>query len=195
MYLLCENDIFLVILSLPTSNKEFSKYIKRLLSKGKKSSDVVTKFSLKKAVNKTEISYSQVQFVMERALTPDENELVNKMAEQVKIYTKGNKTTTALSDLPKDKNAHQQMETNIIKIINLELEIDSEVQRLIDVKSDISKLIKRAENDEHRLILELRYLHLKKWGEIAQIMGYGVDNVYKIHRCALKKLKFPESLQ
>lgn len=105
------------------------------------------------------------------------------------------KVNSALSDLPKDKNAHQQMETNIIKIINLELEIDSEVQRLIDIKSDISKLIKRAENDEHRLILELRYLHLKKWGEIAQIMGYGVDNVYKIHRCALKKLKFPESLQ
>ena len=102
MYLLCENDIFLVILSLPTSNKEFSKYIKRLLSKGKNTSDVVTKFSLKKAVNKTEISYSQVQFVMERALTPDENELVNKMAEQVKIYTKGNKTTTALADI--DKN-------------------------------------------------------------------------------------------
>ena len=37
MYLLRENEIFPVILPLPTSsNKEFSKYIKRLLSKGKK---------------------------------------------------------------------------------------------------------------------------------------------------------------
>lgn len=92
-----------MILSLPTSsNQEFSKYIKRLLSKGKKSSDVVTKFSLKKAVNKTGVSYSQVQFAMERALTPDENELVGKMAEQVKLYAKGNETTAAPPNI--DKN-------------------------------------------------------------------------------------------
>ena len=56
IYLLRENEMFPLILSLPTSsNKEFSKYIKRLLSKGKKSDKVVTKFSLKKAVNKTGI--------------------------------------------------------------------------------------------------------------------------------------------
>ena len=103
MYLLRENEIFPVILSLPaSSNKEFSKYIKRLLSKGKKSSAVVTKFSLKKAVNKTGISYSQVQFAMERALTPDENELVSKIAEQVKLYAKGNEATSVSPNI--DKN-------------------------------------------------------------------------------------------
>ena len=103
MYLLRENEIFPAILSLPTSsNKEFSKYIKRLLSKGKKSRDVVTKFSLKKAVNKTGISYSQVQFAMERALTPDENGLVNKMAEQVKLYAKGNEATPAPANINKN---------------------------------------------------------------------------------------------
>lgn len=49
MYLLRENEIFPVILSLPTSsNREFSRYIKRLLSRGKKSDSVVTKFSLKR---------------------------------------------------------------------------------------------------------------------------------------------------
>lgn len=103
MYLLRENEIFPLILSLPTSsNKEFSKYIKRLLSKGKKSSNVVTKFSLKKAVNKTGISYSQVQFAMERALTPNENELVGKMVEQIKLYAKGNETTPVPDNV--DKN-------------------------------------------------------------------------------------------
>ena len=57
MYLLRENEIFPMILSLPTSsNREFSRYIKRLLSRGKKSDSVVTKFSLRKAVNKTGIS-------------------------------------------------------------------------------------------------------------------------------------------
>lgn len=95
-----------------------------------------------------------------------------KLDELKSLRELSTKVNSVFSDLPRNKNANQQMETNIIKIIELEREIDSEVQRLIDIKSDISALIKSAESDEHRLILELRYLHLKKWGEIAQIMGY-----------------------
>lgn len=109
IYLLRENEIFPMILSLPTSsNKEFSKYVKRLLSRGKKSGSVVTKFSLKKAVNKTGISYSQVQFAMDRVLTPDENKLVNKMAEQVKLYAKGKEANSARPNI--DKNTGEVMD-------------------------------------------------------------------------------------
>ena len=87
MYLLRENEIFPMILSLPTSsNREFSRYIKRLLSRGKKSDSVVTKFSLKKAVNKTGISYSQVQFSVARELEKTEIELIKNYSEQVKSY-------------------------------------------------------------------------------------------------------------
>lgn len=87
MYLLREGEIFPVVLSLPTSsNKEFSRYIKRLLSRGKKSDSVVTKFSLKKAVNKTGISYSQVQFSVARELDTKEIELIKNYSEQVKSY-------------------------------------------------------------------------------------------------------------
>ncbi len=87
MYLLREGEIFPVILSLPTSsNREFSRYIKRLLSRGKKSDSAVTKFSLKKAVNKTGISYSQVQFSIARELEKTEIELIKNYSEQVKSY-------------------------------------------------------------------------------------------------------------
>ena len=87
MYLLRENEIFPMVLSLPTSsNREFSRYIKRLLSRGKKSDSVVTKFSLKEAVNKTGISYSQVQFSVARELDIKEIELIKNYSEQVKSY-------------------------------------------------------------------------------------------------------------
>ena len=87
MYLLRENEIFPMVLSLPTSsNREFSRYIKRLLSRGKKSDSVVTKFFLKKAVNKTGISYSQVQFSVARGLGTKEIELIKNYSEQVKSY-------------------------------------------------------------------------------------------------------------
>lgn len=109
IYLLRENEIFPVILSLPTSsNKEFSRYIKRLLSTGKKSDTVVTKFSLKRAVNKGGIAFSQVQFAVERALSDEEAQFIKKLSEQIKCYAQNSQNAekvdentgevTALSD-------------------------------------------------------------------------------------------------
>ena len=77
-----------MILSLPTGSlKEFSRYIKRLLSKGKKSNSVVTRFSLKKATNSSGITYSQAQFAVDRDLTADEYALISKLSEQVKAFS------------------------------------------------------------------------------------------------------------
>ena len=85
LYLLREGELFPVILSLPTGSlKDFSRYIMRQLSKGNKSNMIVTKFSLKKAVNSGGIAYSQAQFSMERKLTAEEYALVHAMSEQVK---------------------------------------------------------------------------------------------------------------
>lgn len=59
VFLLREGELFPMILSLPTGSlREFSRYIKRLLSKGRKSNTVVTRFSLKKATNSSGIAYS-----------------------------------------------------------------------------------------------------------------------------------------
>ena len=89
IYVLREEEIFPLLLSLPTGSlKEFSRYIKRLLSKGKKSNSVVTRFSLKKAVNSGGIAYSQAQFAVDRNLTAEEYALVSKLSEQVKAYSK-----------------------------------------------------------------------------------------------------------
>lgn len=88
IYVLREGEIFPLLLSLPTGSlKEFSRYIKRLLSKGKKSNSVVTKFSLKKAVNSGGISYSQAQFTLDRALTAQELPLIENLSAQVKSYS------------------------------------------------------------------------------------------------------------
>ena len=89
IYVLREGEIFPLLLSLPTGSlKEFSRYIKRLLSRGKKSNSVVTRFSLKKAVNSGGIAYSQAQFAVDRNLTAEEYALVSKLSEQVKAYSK-----------------------------------------------------------------------------------------------------------
>lgn len=89
IYVLRENEIFPLLLSLPTGSlKEFTKYIKRLLSKGRKSNSVVTRFSLRKATNSGGIAYSQAQFAIDRPLTAEDYALIGKLSEQVKEYSK-----------------------------------------------------------------------------------------------------------
>ena len=88
IYVLREGEVFPLLLSLPTGSlKEFTKYIKKLLSKGKRANMVVTCFTLKKATSSGGVVYSQAQFAVDRALTPEEQSLINSMTDQVKAYS------------------------------------------------------------------------------------------------------------
>lgn len=85
IFILRANEMLPTILSLPTASiGDFSKYIMRLVSKGKKSNQVVTKFSLKKVQNAGGITYSKVVLARERDLNEEEMKNITKMTEQVK---------------------------------------------------------------------------------------------------------------
>ena len=86
IFLLREGEAIPTILTLPTGSiGDFSKYIMRVISKGKKSNQIVTKFSLTKAQNQGGINYSKVVLTQAYDLNPAEIENVSKMAEQVKV--------------------------------------------------------------------------------------------------------------
>ncbi|MBO6179443.1 MAG: hypothetical protein J6O04_09730 [Selenomonadaceae bacterium] len=88
LYLLQEGELFPIILSLPTGSlKEFSRYLMRLLTKGIKSNEVVTKFSLTTATNKGGIIYAKAAFKMERKLTSEELTLIASLSEQIRILS------------------------------------------------------------------------------------------------------------
>lgn len=85
LYILRPGETLPVILSLPTGSLgEFSKFVMRQLSKGRKTNSIVTKFSLKKAQNNSGINYSQAVLTMDRLLNAEEIAAVEKMGEQVK---------------------------------------------------------------------------------------------------------------
>ena len=87
VFILREGEILPVLLTIPSASlKEFTKYVTRLLQKGKKTNSVVTKFSLKKAQNSTGITYSQVVCSVDRALSPEEQKCIAAMTEQVKAF-------------------------------------------------------------------------------------------------------------
>lgn len=89
LYLLMEGEMFPLVIYLPAGSiKAFTQFIKSNLSKGRRLSQIVTKITLKKAVNQTGIAYSQAVFSFDRVLTPDENESLKSLIDFVKEYSK-----------------------------------------------------------------------------------------------------------
>ena len=85
-------------------------------------------------------------------------------------------------------NATLQEEV-IIKIVDMERETDAEIDRLVDLKREISRTIGMIDDPELQVLLELRYLNYLKWPEIAKEIHCTENNVYKMHRRALEKME------
>lgn len=77
------------------------------------------------------------------------------------------------------------IDNSIIKIEEIQEEIAEEINELVALKEDIMKKIKQIENSDYQTVLELRYIGNKSWEEIAEVLGYSTNNVFKLHRNAL----------
>lgn len=87
LYILREGEVFPMMLNLPTGSlKEFTNYMKRLLTKGRRINQVVTKISLRRVSSKSGIDFSQAQFCIERMLTGEERQVIEQMTVMVKDY-------------------------------------------------------------------------------------------------------------
>ena len=116
---------------------------------------------------------------------------INSKLEQVSSLRElAVKATSTLSDTYSSGNGNKQkMEGVIVKIIDLEHEIDEEIDRLVDLKQEIVSLIKQVKNPEYQTLLELRYLNFKTWEQIATEMHYSIQHTFRIHDKALSLLR------
>lgn len=97
------------------------------------------------------------------------------------------KATSTLNDTYSSGNGNKQnMEGVIVKIIDLENEIDEEIDKLVDLKHEIVSLIKQVKNPEYKPLLELRYLCFRTWEQIAVEMHYELRYLHKLHRQTLE---------
>ncbi len=79
--------------------------------------------------------------------------------------------------------------TTVAKIVDLEREIDEAIDGLITLKRDILRAIDAIEKPELRLVLGERYLHLKPWREIAELLDCDIRTAHRYHSAALKEFK------
>lgn len=100
LYLLRPGERFPLTLSLPVGSlKSFAQYVKSQLSRGRRLSNIVTKITLRKAVNASGITYSQAVFTFDRLLTQEECEVIWDTTNMVRSYV-DNLTLMGDSNMP-----------------------------------------------------------------------------------------------
>lgn len=120
----------------------------------------------------------------------------NKIQQVESLNELATSATSALSGMPHSPNkATSKMADAVCKIVDLQEEINRDIDTLVDLKREISTTIKGVPDTELQTILEKRYLCFQTWEKIAVDMGYSIDNVFKMHKKALKNIVVPRTLQ
>ena len=110
---------------------------------------------------------------------------INSKIEQLSsLKNLAARTTAGYSDMPGSRNK-DGFERTMIKIIALNREINNEIDRLIDLKAELTHRINSVEDIEQRTLLELRYLCFKSWEDVAAGMHYTVRYIHMLHSRAL----------
>lgn len=115
---------------------------------------------------------------------------INSKIEQVSALNElATKCTTTISDMPRTpSNGKSRIEDTILKIIDLQDDINRDIDALVDLKREISVTIKKVDNPIYQTLLENRYLSFQTWEEIAVGMRYSIQQVYRIRDSALKEV-------
>ena len=123
------------------------------------------------------------------------NMRIRSKNEQIAVMNAlATKVTSTLSDTPVSGTKNdQKMEDVILNILEYENELKDAMNQLVTLKREIRDVIEQVDNDEYRVLLEMRYLSSKRWEQIAVEMGYSIEHVYHLHREALKKVRVPKT--
>ncbi|MEA4900572.1 DUF1492 domain-containing protein [Desulfitobacterium sp.] len=115
---------------------------------------------------------------------------INSKLEQIASLNElATKCTGVLTGMPRNPNrGTSTMADAVAKIVDLQAEINRDIDRLVDLKREMVRLIKAIDNTEYQTLLELRYLCFKTWEQIAVDMGYNVRHVYRLHDEAVENI-------
>lgn len=114
---------------------------------------------------------------------------INSKLEQVASLRKLALKATASIQVGRvsGRSERSSREEALVKMLDLEYEIDADIDRLVDLKRAMFNFVANVNHESHRMLLELRYLEEKTWEEVAETMGYELRWIYRLHGRALKE--------
>lgn len=76
-----------------------------------------------------------------------------------------------------------------VRIVQMEKRINRKIDKLISLKQKITAQIDGMENRNSRMILTCRYVLMQNWDDVADSLGYSVQNCYILHGRALQEFQ------
>ena len=130
---------------------------------------------------------------LSQALSADKaiNRKIDRLAD---LYAACTKSTSLLTLTPGGGHDDRAFEHRMEKYLLLRDEINADIDRLVDLKTEIMKVIDAVPDEDDRCVLEKHFLQGKSYSVIGQEMKYDKDYVYKKIKKALKKIQIPESV-
>ena len=114
--------------------------------------------------------------------------ITSKIQQVADLDALATKATATLTGMPRNPSRFEsRMAEAVVKIIDLQNEINRDIDKLVDLKREIIAVIKRIDNPEYQTLLELRYLCFHSWEEVAVEMKYDLRYLHKLHRKALEQ--------
>lgn len=93
-------------------------------------------------------------------------------------------------DVKVDTNMRQSaVEYSAIRIVSLSDEIEEDKKRLELIMKATGSTIKKLNDTDMEIILEMRYLMFLSWDEIISSLSYSERYIFLLHSRALKRIK------
>jgi len=119
------------------------------------------------------------------------NQRISSKLEQLEVLKSlSMKVTACYSDVKvmHSPTERSQMEKTLAKMVDLSIEINEEIERFMDLKTETKATIEKVDDINCQLLLEKRYISGKSWEEIAEEFQYSISGVFRIHGEALNKV-------
>lgn len=114
----------------------------------------------------------------------------DKLEEVERLQSLRERMTIIMSDMPRGSNGEDRINTITCRIWALEDEINAEIDRLVDLKTEARRRIEAIQDDRYKTLLSAKYLCYQTWEKIAEGMGFeDVRNVYYLHGRALQAFR------
>ena len=128
---------------------------------------------------------------LSQALLAD-REINRKIDRLADLYAACTRSSSMLTLAPGGGHDSRSFERRMEKYILLRDEINADIDALVDLKTEIMKVIDAVPDEDCRCVLEKYYLQGRTLRTIGEEIGYDKDYVYQLKRKALSMVQIPE---
>ena len=131
-----------------------------------------------------EISQQAKEYLMQISKT---DRLIKRLTETVSTLrsslTSGNYELK--QDVVQTSGPKNALENTMLKIVDLEKQIDDRIDELVSMKADAEKRVRALPDLDQQTVLLARYVQGLKWDRISLELNFSISQVYKLHGQAL----------